>query len=94
MQNLFSCIYCLQMLTQPGCSSLDEDLQLLAAHAAPGDRKHYATCRTVYLKVIWFVYNSFCTENLECATNLQELPTCMQVLGCYCCWHLEGAVGM
>lgn len=40
-----------QLLNQAGRTSLDEDLQLLARHAAPMDRSFYAACQKVYLEV-------------------------------------------
>ena len=41
---------CMQLLTQAD-TSLDEDLQLLARHAAPADRGFYANCLTAYSEV-------------------------------------------
>jgi len=41
----------MQILTQPGCTSLGEDLRLLASHAAPADRVYYAECQEAYQRV-------------------------------------------
>ena len=40
-----------QILSQPGRTSLDADLEVLARHAAPDDCKVYAFCRAVYRMV-------------------------------------------
>ncbi len=40
-----------QLLTQPGRTSLDADLQVLARHAAPADRTLYAKCLQIYRTV-------------------------------------------
>ena len=54
----------MQLLNQAGRTSLDEDLQLLARHAAPTDRSFYAACQRIYLKVSTF-NQRFCLSLLS-----------------------------
>ena len=53
----------MQLINQAGRTSLDEDLQLLARHAALTDRSFYAACQKIYLKV------NICTQ-LFCLSKL------------------------
>ena len=57
------------MLTQPGRTSLDTDLQLLARHAAPADRDVYEKCLKMYREV--------CTAPCR---GLAMMPQCSSVL--------------
>ncbi len=41
----------MQILTWPGRTSLDADLQVLARHAAPADRRVYVKCLRMYRAV-------------------------------------------
>ncbi len=65
----------MQLLTQPGRTTLDADLQVLARHAAPADRNLYAKCLQSYRAVCsrnMLFYIDICLPRQLCCINVHS----------------------
>ena len=70
----------MQILTQPGCTSLGEDLRLLASHAAPADCVYYAECQEAYQRVCCSLLTTFllpCMTANTLSTLAKEILLCV-----------------